>query len=211
MLFAVLGPILFQAVGSPESLESSRGWNYAEHKTVESTPLLQWIGDELEMINLEILLHVQYSQPFTDRAALIAAAEAHQAMPLVFGNGTHRGWFVITKIAETAHQLADDGSPIAITLKLELKQWAQNVEIDPAAPPLPATPPPALIVGPLAPGESVAGVVAATGLVTFTGTNAGVSAVTNQPSGTGIAVTTDPFSVPLQQVVRADPSVGMLA
>lgn len=147
-IFAVLGPITFQALGSPEAIESSRGWNFAEHKTVESTPVLQWIGDELEQLTLDILLHVSINQPAADLAALLAAAESHQALALVFGNGEHRGWFVITKISESAKKLADDGSLVALALKLTLKEWARTVEADPNTAPRPASPPPALLDSP---------------------------------------------------------------
>src|ERR1700728_4076219 len=131
MSFAILGTVLFQAISSPETFESKRGWTFAEHKTVESTPLLQWTGNELEEISLDISLHVAFANPTADLAALVAAGKSHSALPLVFGNGTHRGWFVITKLTETAKKLADDGTIIAVGVKLELKQWVRSVEIDP--------------------------------------------------------------------------------
>ncbi len=205
MLFCVLGNITFQALGSPQSIESSLGWRYAEHKTVESTPKLQWVGAELGELSLDILLHTLFANPATDRAALYAAAQAHQAMALVFGNGDHRGYFVIEKISESAQKLADDGSFISITLKLSLKQWARSIEIDPNAPPQPATPPPAIIVGPLAPGQNVAGTVNATGTAGAGGVSA--LAITPEPIAPP-SESFDPLLVPTSEVCRMDPNVG---
>ncbi len=208
-MYALLGDITFEALASPETNESSSGATFAEHKTVESTPKLQWIGDELDELTLEILLHVNISDPASDLAALQAALRAHQAMALVFGSGFHAGYFVLTKITKSLKQQAADGSIIAMTLKLALKQWVQSIEIDPNAPPVPAFTPPGVIVGSLLPGQSVADVVAADGSVTFPATSKGVSTVVNNPSAPGApAPGADPNMVDVATITRMDPSVG---
>ncbi len=208
-MFATLGQITFEALGSPETFESSREYSYVEHKVVESSPLLQWMAEELETISLDMLLHVAFAQPLTDLATIRAAASAHQAMALVLGNGVHRGYFVITKIAETARQLADDGSIIALSLKVELKQWARSVEVDPNAPPVPSFTPPAIVIGPLAPGQSVAGAVSTSGAVTFPKNQAGTSAiVSNPPSPAPSAPQPAADNVPVTSIWRMDTSVG---
>ncbi len=211
-MFAVLGDITFEVLRSPESFESVSASSYAEHKTVESTPKLQWVGDELETLALEIQLHVNFANPAADLAALEAARKAHRAMALVFGSGYHAGYFVITKIAKSLQQLAADGSLIAIKLKLELKEWALSVEVDPTAPPQPDFTPPGVIIGSLQPGESVAGVVGPTGTVTLPSGQAGVSPLVNNPAAPGApAPGADPDLVPLTTITRADPSVVQLA
>ncbi len=208
-MFAILGDITFQAIGSPESIETTSGSTFAEHKTVESTPKLQWIGEELDELALEIMLHVNYSNPAADIAALQAARTAHQAMALVYASGYHAGYFVITKLSKSLVQAAADGSIIAIKLKLALKQWVLDIELDPAAPPQPDFTPPGMIVGALAPGQSVAGVVAANGTVTFPAPQAGTSAVLNNPAEPGApAEGADPSLVPSATITRMDPSVG---
>jgi phage protein U len=144
-LFATLGDITFQAVASPETISSTRGWNFAEHKTIESAPKLQYTGDELETLQLEMLLHVSFSSPATEIAELEAAAAAHRALALVFANGDHRGYFVITRLARKTIKLADDGSIIAASLTLQLKAYARI--LDPSAPPVPDFAPAALTSG----------------------------------------------------------------
>lgn len=205
--FAVLGNIIFQPLNSPQSFESSRGWDFAEHKTIESAPKLQWIGEALEEVSLDILLHVLVNNPAVDRATLYAAAGAHRALALVWGNGQHRGYYVITSIAESASKLGGDGSIISLTLKLKLKQWARSIEIDPNAPPQPAAPPPGIIIGATAPGQSVAGVVAADGTVTFPSAQAGTSAVVNNPASS--IPPSGNFDLASNAVItRMDPAAG---
>jgi len=144
-MYAVLGDILFEVLTSPTRLESTRGFDYAEHRVVQDRPRLQWIADGLETIALELMLHVAFTSPKTQLDALNAAAQDHQARALVFGNSVHRGYFVLTAISEIHRHDADDGSLIWTTARIELKEYAFGVEVDPYAPPRPTTPPPAIV------------------------------------------------------------------
>jgi len=212
MLFATLGNITFQTTIAPESFESTRAYDYAEHKVVESQPLLQRTSDALEEISLDLMFHVSFTRPLAMLSLIVAAAEAHQAMPLIFGNGVHRGYFVITRLVETTRQMADDGSLICVALKADLKEYARDIEIDPNAPPIPPAPPPGVIVGPLTPGQSVAGVVNASGgaSLNFPSANAGTSAVTSNSQPTGATSPLNPGEVPVASIWRFDSSTGGL-
>lgn len=145
-MFALLGEILFLVLTSFEALRSSSDYHYAEHKVVEARPRLQWLATELQKISLELGFHVAFTNPATQMNLLRAAAEDHQARALVFGNGMFRGYFVIESIEETFQQLADDGSYIAISARVELREWVPGADFDPFAPPRTATPPPGILV-----------------------------------------------------------------
>jgi hypothetical protein len=54
---------------------------------------------------------------------LRATAAEHLALPLVFGNGDFRGFFVIESINVKSQQLSASGTPIAIRVALALKEW----------------------------------------------------------------------------------------
>jgi phage protein U len=125
-MFAELGLIRFQVIGSPQEILSQRSYDYAEHDVIEARPRLQWVGAGLERISFEILMHSSFTDPAAQMAALAAAADAHLAMPLVFGNGLLRGYFVIESIATRSTQLSAGGSPIAITTRLELREWVPD-------------------------------------------------------------------------------------
>jgi len=128
-LFAVLGEIPFQVVGSPESFESRRRYDFAEHRVVESKPRLQWLGNDLERLRFELRLHSSFTDPAAKLALLRSTAAAHLALPLVFGNGGFRGFFVIESISMRSQQLSARGIPIAITAAVALKEWAAESEL----------------------------------------------------------------------------------
>jgi phage protein U len=136
-MFALLGEISFQAIGSPETFESSRRFNYAEHRVVEGRPRLQWLAAELERITIAMLFHASFTNPAAQLAALLTAGDDHQARALVLGNGVFRGYFVVEAIATSDIQLADDATPLAIRVRTSLREWAPGSEFDPAAPPRP--------------------------------------------------------------------------
>jgi phage protein U len=214
-VFAVLGEIPFEVIGSPESLESSRVYEYAEHKVVEDRPRLQWVADGLETITLEMLFHVSFTDPAAQLALLLAAAGDHNARPLVFGNGLHRGYFVVTSISTTSRQLSPAGDPIAIFVRVQLKEWSLGVEMDPNAPPLPSTLPVGVVTA--EPGATPGAIpysvpqgisVTAAALI---GVYAppplaapGVSPLLNNPSAPGIIpANAIPSDIPTSRIVRA--------
>jgi phage protein U len=146
-MFAALGEITFLVLTSFENFRSTSGYRYAEHKVVEAPPRLQWIGDELEKISIDMRFHAAFTNPAIQMLALHSAAQDHQARALVFGNGVFRGYFVIESLEETHSQLADDGSYIAIEARLELHEWVPGADFDPLAPPQLANPPSGIVQG----------------------------------------------------------------
>jgi phage protein U len=132
-MFAELGPVRFQVIGSPQEILSRRRYDYAQHDVVETRPRLQWVGTDLERISFEILMHSSFTDPAAQMAALAGAAAAHLAMPLVFGNGVFRGHFVIESIATRSTQLSAGGNPIAITTRLELREWVPDAGLSASA------------------------------------------------------------------------------
>ena len=125
-MFAVLGDIQFEVVGSPEAYESAGTYDFAEQKVIESKPQLQWVGDDLERLKFEIMWHASFTNPAAQLAELRATAEEHLALPLVFGNGGFRGFFVVESINVKSQQLSASGAPIAIRVALALKEWSAD-------------------------------------------------------------------------------------
>ena len=127
-MFAVLGDIEFEVVGSPESYESADGYDFPEQRVIESKPRLQWVGDELERLNFELMWHASFTNPAAQLALLRATAATHLALPLVFGDGGFRGFFVIESIKVKSQQLSAGGAPIAIRVALALKEWIADAQ-----------------------------------------------------------------------------------
>ena len=122
-MFAILGDIEFEVVGSPEGYESADGYDFPEQRVIESKPRLQWVGDELARLNFEMMWHASLTNPLEQLALLRATAAQHLALPLVFGDGEFRGFFVIESIKVKSQQLSASGVPIAIRVALALKEW----------------------------------------------------------------------------------------
>ena len=144
-MFATLGGIRFAVVGSPERLTSSRRYDYAELPVVQARPRLQWLADALERIELELMFHASFTEPAVQLAALRAASASHEALALVFGDGTFRGFFVIESVSVSAEQLAANGAPVAVVARVALKEFALDSVLDPGAPPIPIFSPLALV------------------------------------------------------------------
>ena len=128
-MFAVLGDIPFEVVGSPEGYESAGGYDFPEQRVIESKPRLQWVGDELERLSFDLMWHASFTNPAAQLARLRATAALHLALPLVFGNGGFRGFFVIESIKVKSQQLSAGGTPIAIRVALALKEWAADPQL----------------------------------------------------------------------------------
>lgn len=128
-MFAVLGDIEFEVVGSPEGYESAGAYDFPEQRVMESKPRLQWVGDDLERLKFELMWHSSFTNPAVQLARLRATAAQHLALPLVFGNGGFRGFYVIESIAVKSQQLSAGGAPIAIRVALALKEWVADAQL----------------------------------------------------------------------------------
>jgi phage protein U len=181
-MYALLGDIFFQTLTSPEQLRMTTDFHYAEHKIVEAPPRLQWLANELKKISLDMGFHIQFTNPATQMNHLHTVAEAHRANALVYGNGVFVGYFVIESIEETQIQQADDGSFIAMSARVELKEWVPGMDFDPFAPARLGTKP--------------AGIVDNTPALTPLGFN-------QQKSGN--ALTPQPFDPTLQIISQTNP------
>jgi phage protein U len=168
-MYAVLGDLVFTVLTSPSTFSASRRFDYAQHRVVQDRPRLQWLADDLETITVDLMLHVAFVNPKTQLDAFNTAASDHLPRALVFGNGVHRGYFVITDLVETHRQNADDGSLIWVAARLELTEYAFNSLADPAGAPIPDFVPPALVstTTPLAGAQAVVAALPIAALLTL--------------------------------------------
>ena len=190
-MFAALGEIQFEVVGSPEAYESAAAYDFAEQKVIESKPQLQWVGDDLERLKFELVWHASFTNPAAQLALLRATAAEHLAQALVFGDGGFRGFFVIESINVKSQQLSAGGAPIAIRVALGLKEWSGDLPLLSSATPATAVSP--LGIATTSPPSSGANVL-----------TPGVSALLSIPTATGASgPNLEAGDVPAAVVVRS--------
>lgn len=129
-MFAQLGDIRFELITYFDGLEGRTSYTFAEHQVIEGKPLLQFIGDNLDEVSVQFRFHVSYCAPEAEFRRLIDAANLHQALPFVFGNGLYKGRFVITEISDTVENTASDGTVIAMGARVTLKEWVDAAPLE---------------------------------------------------------------------------------
>lgn len=126
-MFGSLGSVSFQVVNSPQRMRASYKYVFKELAVVRGKPVLQFIYNDLERICLEFMFHQDFTDPQVAEDALRAIADAHQIVPFVLGNGDHQGDFIITAIKRTDVWRADDGTAVAIQVRVDLLEWSGSL------------------------------------------------------------------------------------
>lgn len=129
-VFATLGDALFSPRLSPSGLDAQQGATFAEHALFSRAPRLQYTGRELDVLSLTFDLHFSFCTPALERKKLETMLREHQAHPLVFGDGSWWGYFVLERLSTTLEQCSPSGTPWLISMQAELKEYTG----DPAKP-----------------------------------------------------------------------------
>lgn len=165
-MFALLGDVQFDVITYFDGFESQFGADYAEHALIEGKPRLQFVGDKLDEIRIQLAFHLHYCDPEAELVKLKDALAAHQAMALVLGNGDYKGWFVLTDVQATIKHTDKAGTLIALEASITLREFVgdkknplQPPAVQPKLPPAAATALPANLAAKAASvGAGLAGV-----------------------------------------------------
>lgn len=122
-MWAVLGDIEFELVNHPSQQSERSSADYAEHARLQGKPLLQWVGDGLDELNLELALHAALVDPEAQIRRLKAAKSAHQPLPYVLGSGDYRGIYLITALDVTTRKTTEGGRLVAALVNLALREY----------------------------------------------------------------------------------------
>lgn len=123
-MYAQLGNVQFELLPI-EALDEKFSYSFAEHQVIEGKPLLQFIGDNLDEANISLRFHFTFCDPEAQFNLLKAEAARHEALPLVFANGKYLGRYVVTEISKTTVMTADNGNPLCIEARLQLKEFTE--------------------------------------------------------------------------------------
>jgi phage protein U len=125
--FALLGDIAFNLITYLPGFDHTVGASFAEHALIERKPRLQWVGDELDEITIDLSFHAGFCQPEAEMARLRNAVRAHEALTFMFANGHIVGDYVLLQLKQTASQTMTDGTLIAVTGQLTMKEYVVDL------------------------------------------------------------------------------------
>lgn len=125
-MFAQLGNIKFDLITYFNGLDDLQKHTFVEHQTIESKPKLQFIGDELDEINIKLNFHSLFCTPENEIKKLKDTAKKHQELSFILGNGKYIGKYIIEEISSTTQQSDKLGNIISIEAQIRLKEWSEN-------------------------------------------------------------------------------------
>ncbi|GLH33994.1 hypothetical protein BR1R5_33820 [Pseudomonas sp. BR1R-5] len=122
-MFAILGDIEFTVSGGITGMEQRGTADWAEHARIQGKPLLEWIGEGLDEINLNIELHPGLGDPGARWKALREAKAKHEPLALVLGNGDYLGPQVVADLNLQHRRLTATGQLASATIQLRLREY----------------------------------------------------------------------------------------
>ncbi|UVK85238.1 phage tail protein [Pseudomonas sichuanensis] len=123
MSWGILGDIEFEVLSHPSAQSERTTADYAEHARIQGKPKLEWIGEGLDELSLEISLHVAVGDPEA-RVRLLKKAKAdHAPLPYVLGSGDFRGIYLITGLDVTTRKTDNVGRLFAALVSLTLREY----------------------------------------------------------------------------------------
>jgi len=121
-MWALFGDIALD-IQPVEGFDLKDAWSYAEHGVVDGAPHVQGTGRDLRKVTLQVRLHWALGDPEELLDRLRQTADAGEAKPLSRGDGRTLGTFVIASLSEKPQWTFEDGKPIAVEARLQLREW----------------------------------------------------------------------------------------
>jgi len=131
-MFAVLGNIEFEILNSPTGLERRDSADWARHTLIQGKPKLEWTGEGLEEISMEISLHVALGDPEARLQELRDAKAKHQPLAFVLGSGNYLGPYVLSDISTTVRRTNATGGLWAAAVQVSLIEYTGQFSPPPA-------------------------------------------------------------------------------
>jgi phage protein U len=122
-MFAQLGTIQFATAKSFSTFSERGSAKYAEHSLIDGKPRLQKTGNGLNEISVSILFHNSFCVPQTELNRLKEARDNGEILPLLWGDGTVEGDFIISDVEANKEQTTPEGTALSISVQLSLKEF----------------------------------------------------------------------------------------
>lgn len=122
-MYAVFGPVEFELITYFDGMEASFGVDYAEHALIGRKSRLQWVGEKLDELRIDLVFHAAYCDPEAEFLKLRQAMQSREAGQFVLGSGEYKGWFVVTDLTLTSRQTDKEGRLIEVAASMTLREY----------------------------------------------------------------------------------------
>ncbi|HCC77024.1 phage tail protein [Atlantibacter hermannii] len=127
-MMMTLGLFVFMLKTVPfQQLQLQQQWRHASNNRVGLRPSLQFLGPDSDVITLSGVLMPAITGGRLSMQMLELMAETGKGWPLLKGNGTIYGMFVIENIGRTESEFFSDGSPRKIEFTVTLKRMDESL------------------------------------------------------------------------------------
>lgn len=105
----------------PTAHDFSYANTFAQHAPTRGKPVLQEIGQELDLLNFSFFFSEEFCTPATELAKLETAFTLKTPMPLSLGNGVYNGKrYVVETLSGQIVKTSRSGSPVRIEATIGL-------------------------------------------------------------------------------------------
>ncbi|WP_237182960.1 phage tail protein [Roseomonas marmotae] len=122
-----LGPFQFGiSTAAYQELTRSTEWRWASQDRYLSTPVNQYTGKGADTMTLPGVIYPEYRGGFGQVDAMRDAAEKHEPLTLIAGDGSALGQWIITRVEEKQSTFASEGKPRRIEFTLNLRHCEES-------------------------------------------------------------------------------------
>ncbi|MBO9674414.1 MAG: phage tail protein [Sphingobacteriaceae bacterium] len=130
-MYAQLGNIVFTGLyGFADLSFSGNEAALAELELINKKPTLQKVGDTLQEIFVTIIMRAEFCNPKQQIQALTSYKANGEVLPLLMGDGSYIGDFVIVSLPYSIDDAFKDGTIIQATVGLTLREFISNDKLE---------------------------------------------------------------------------------
>lgn len=122
-MYCQLGTTVFDGLKSFVTFSSQEDAVIVEYALINRKPRLQGAGIGLVTLSITIFLHQEFCVVKDEIAKLRSSLEKYESLPLLWGNGTVEGNFVIVTLSRNVVEQDPLGNIIAAQIALTLKEF----------------------------------------------------------------------------------------
>ncbi|WP_108700772.1 phage tail protein [Phytobacter sp. SCO41] len=127
-MMMVLGFFVFTLKTIPfQQLQQQQQWRHASNNRVGKRPTMQFLGPDSDSITLSGVLMPSVTGGKLSLLVLEQMAETGRGWPLIRGDGTIYGMFVISEIGKTETDQVSSGAPRKIDFTIKLTRMDESL------------------------------------------------------------------------------------